>query len=210
MTQKLLLSLVTIPALASSILVVLIASSVHASKPLPSSYLADTSILSAASCDVIPQDLVSSRINSDFSQDGILVAATQIPVIPASRETPYDLPLDFSEAESDAAVALFGCDCSSCIRALRQLRQTPLSSIFPTEQLDINAILGNQITSPTINLSSANGLLTSQLVPENLASTYQASSSVRQGHCWDNLQRRSTPTHLRNILETLEAAETIS
>jgi hypothetical protein len=33
--------------------------------------------------------------------------------------------LDFSELESDAAV-LFGCDCPSCINALRQLRSQPL------------------------------------------------------------------------------------
>lgn len=30
--------------------------------------------------------------------------------------------LAFSEAESDAAVALFGCDCPACMNSLRQLR----------------------------------------------------------------------------------------
>jgi hypothetical protein len=34
---------------------------------------------------------------------------------------------DFSEAESDAAVALFGCDCPSCIGALRQLQAQQLN-----------------------------------------------------------------------------------
>lgn len=33
--------------------------------------------------------------------------------------------LDFSEEESDAAVALFGCDCQLCINSLRQLRGLP-------------------------------------------------------------------------------------
>ncbi|MEG4147740.1 hypothetical protein QUB37_17295 [Microcoleus sp. AT3-A2] len=33
--------------------------------------------------------------------------------------------LDFSEEESDAAVALFGCDCQMCINSLRQLRGLP-------------------------------------------------------------------------------------
>ncbi|MEG3894425.1 MULTISPECIES: hypothetical protein [unclassified Microcoleus] len=33
--------------------------------------------------------------------------------------------LDFSEEESDAAVALFGCDCPLCINSLRQLRGLP-------------------------------------------------------------------------------------
>jgi len=34
--------------------------------------------------------------------------------------------LDFSEEESDAAVAMFGCDCPTCINSLRQLRGVPL------------------------------------------------------------------------------------
>jgi hypothetical protein len=33
-----------------------------------------------------------------------------------------DLVSDFSEEESNASVALFGCDCPVCINALRQLR----------------------------------------------------------------------------------------
>ena len=33
--------------------------------------------------------------------------------------------LDFSEEESDAAAALFGCDCQACINSLRQLRGLP-------------------------------------------------------------------------------------
>jgi hypothetical protein len=34
--------------------------------------------------------------------------------------------LDFTEEESDAAVAMFGCDCPVCINSLRQLRGVPL------------------------------------------------------------------------------------
>ncbi|MEG3847797.1 hypothetical protein QT971_12275 [Microcoleus sp. herbarium19] len=33
--------------------------------------------------------------------------------------------LDFTEEESDAAAALFGCDCQACINSLRQLRGLP-------------------------------------------------------------------------------------
>ena len=33
--------------------------------------------------------------------------------------------LDFTEEESDAAAALFGCDCQLCINSLRQLRGLP-------------------------------------------------------------------------------------
>jgi hypothetical protein len=39
---------------------------------------------------------------------------------------PDELPqLEFTDAESDASVALFGCDCPACINALRQMRGLP-------------------------------------------------------------------------------------
>ncbi len=39
---------------------------------------------------------------------------------------PDELPeLEFTEEESDASVTLFGCDCPSCINALRQIRGLP-------------------------------------------------------------------------------------
>lgn len=33
-----------------------------------------------------------------------------------------DKGIDFTDAESDAAVAMFGCDCPACIRAIKQIR----------------------------------------------------------------------------------------
>ncbi len=45
-----------------------------------------------------------------------------------SWQRPGDEPiamLDFSEEESDAAVALYGCDCPLCLNSLRQLRGLP-------------------------------------------------------------------------------------
>jgi hypothetical protein len=33
-----------------------------------------------------------------------------------------DTFVNFSDEESDGAIALFGCDCPACIRSLRQLR----------------------------------------------------------------------------------------
>jgi hypothetical protein len=33
-----------------------------------------------------------------------------------------DAFINFNEEESDAAAAMFGCDCPACIRSLRQLR----------------------------------------------------------------------------------------
>jgi hypothetical protein len=70
------------------------------------------------SCDdVTTPQLRSSAIHS--LSRGILVASsTEIPS--------EDSTADFSDAESDAAVALFNCDCSACVSALRQLRSQPM------------------------------------------------------------------------------------
>ena len=43
---------------------------------------------------------------------------------------PDELPeLEFTDEESDASVTLFGCDCPSCINALRQIRGLPPMAI---------------------------------------------------------------------------------
>ncbi|MEA5597223.1 hypothetical protein [Rivularia sp. UHCC 0363] len=40
--------------------------------------------------------------------------------------SPNELPeLEFTDEESDAAIALFGCDCPSCLNAMRQMRGLP-------------------------------------------------------------------------------------
>jgi hypothetical protein len=39
-----------------------------------------------------------------------------------------DAILNFSDEESDAAAALFGCDCPACLRSLRQLRMISATS----------------------------------------------------------------------------------
>jgi hypothetical protein len=39
---------------------------------------------------------------------------------------PGELPeMQFTDEESDASVALFGCDCPPCLNALRQIRGLP-------------------------------------------------------------------------------------
>lgn len=37
--------------------------------------------------------------------------------------------LEFTEEESDTAIALFGCDCPSCLNAIRQMRGLPPISV---------------------------------------------------------------------------------
>ncbi|MGK7871824.1 MAG: hypothetical protein AB4426_00385 [Xenococcaceae cyanobacterium] len=42
--------------------------------------------------------------------------------LPSDDEVPF---LNFSEEESETAIALYGCDCIACINALRQSRGLP-------------------------------------------------------------------------------------
>jgi hypothetical protein len=57
---------------------------------------------------------------------GKSAAATSKPRISWQRPGEERLAmLDFTEEESDAAAALFGCDCQLCINSLRQLRGLP-------------------------------------------------------------------------------------
>lgn len=72
---------------------------------------------------------VQPEINGSETQlelQGEVIAA-------ASTESPIDDEnslMDFTAAESDAAVDLFGCDCPSCIRSLRQLQSQTLSQVL--------------------------------------------------------------------------------
>jgi hypothetical protein len=47
--------------------------------------------------------------------------ATLIAKAQAEAKNP-DAFINFSDEESDGAIAVFGCDCPACIRSLRQLR----------------------------------------------------------------------------------------
>ncbi|MGA9378925.1 MAG: hypothetical protein WBV73_09165 [Phormidium sp.] len=50
------------------------------------------------------------------------VTEAQTNAQPGDDNTPM---LDFTDEESDSAIALFGCDCPACVRSLRQLRGQP-------------------------------------------------------------------------------------
>ena len=117
MTHRIALNLMTIPALIGSILAIWLlgdAAFVAEAKD------ATAPISSQASCDVSPNSkLKSSAIN--HRNKGIKIAS-------AAGTLSENPMLDFSAAESDAAVTLFGCDCAACINALRQLRNQSLSN----------------------------------------------------------------------------------
>jgi hypothetical protein len=56
-----------------------------------------------------------------FSQSSNTPKSSLIAKAQAEAKNP-DAFINFSDEESDGAVAVFGCDCPACIRSLRQLR----------------------------------------------------------------------------------------
>ena len=79
---------------------------------------ADTSSSQAKFCVNSHARLVcvkSSQIASNTPKSSLIARAQ------AEAKNP-DAFVNFNDEESDAAAAMFGCDCPACIRSLRQLR----------------------------------------------------------------------------------------
>jgi hypothetical protein len=113
MNRKILLSLLAVPtAVGVTVMPFLIAAA--AAQASESSDLAIQNVTAQASCDA---PLSSNLHTSGFKQRRSILMAS------AGKISGDDFATDFSEAESDAAVQLFGCDCPACIRSLRQLQQ---------------------------------------------------------------------------------------
>lgn len=112
MNRKNLLSLLAISAASPMLPLLLIATKAEATDIV----LSDHSV-AQTSCDA---PAPSNRQSSGFSHSGILIASAEV--------IGDDFDPGFSEAESDAAVTLFGCDCPACLRSLKQLQRQSLSS----------------------------------------------------------------------------------
>ncbi|NJR60559.1 MAG: hypothetical protein HC769_18005 [Cyanobacteria bacterium CRU_2_1] len=114
MNFRLTLKLMTIPTLMGSVLAFgILAQLASAADTRSSANL----LTSQSSCDS-PSDR-ELGLSTVWHRKGLTIASAGL----ASGETAI---LDFSEAESDAAAVLFGCDCPACINALRQLRNQSL------------------------------------------------------------------------------------
>ena len=124
MNYRILLNLVTIPTLVSSMLtMVLMPGLAHAAETGPPASV-------QTSCNVpVDSGMGFSETRLAF-QNGETNAAS-------STENLLEEPeMDFSAAESDAAVALFGCDCPPCINSLRQMRsQLPSQVLLSSSQV---------------------------------------------------------------------------
>jgi hypothetical protein len=111
--NRFLLTLLSSPVLLSSALSLLVALQPAAAQPERSPQA------TCAGDAQANRRLVCTRITNETGTD-----AKQI--VNLAKPNP-DQPemLEFTEEESDAAVALFGCDCPTCLNALRQLRNLP-------------------------------------------------------------------------------------
>jgi hypothetical protein len=108
MNRRLLLYLFSLPTLVGSSFCWLAA--------IPSQALAATPNDAAEICVISShgaKNMVCTRVSNVKVQD---------PQALLDLSNPNSLKLEFSDKESDAAIALFGCDCPACINALRSLQ----------------------------------------------------------------------------------------
>lgn len=111
MNLRLVLKLMTLPTLLGSLL--MLAITVERAFAVNNE---STSTLGQATCD-LPSDQ-QLKGSSIWHPQRILVTSSAL-----ASDAGF---LNFSEAESDAAAVLFGCDCPSCINALQKLRSQSL------------------------------------------------------------------------------------
>lgn len=113
MNKRFFLSLLSSPALFASML-----SMVMMTKPAHANQTA-TPAATHLSCVRSPHSAETKQVCIEVentvtpAKQEITVAQVQSPDQPAE--------LEFTEAESDEAIKLFGCDCPVCINAIRQL-----------------------------------------------------------------------------------------
>lgn len=126
MNNRILLSLIATPVVGSMLTMMLSAGTATAAEALRTDIqnISSLAATGGASCNAAEPQLNSSAVRQ--ADDRVLIASSA-----ESGEYPS---ADFSEAESDAAVALFGCDCLPCINALRQLRSQSFTLVATSYQ----------------------------------------------------------------------------
>jgi hypothetical protein len=132
MNLQLALRLITVPTLVGSVLTLgILAEQALAADP---GYTA-TLPANQNACELPSSSKLQSSSQWHRGQV-ITVASADI----GSGETAI---FDFSEAESDAAAILFGCDCTTCINALRQLRKQSLLNSIDSNPINSTMMKGS-------------------------------------------------------------------
>lgn len=108
------------PATFASVVSLIMVQPVQASKPAWVKVSQETTCLRAATSTAT--QFTCKRVNSEavkvFDITQSAAAARDEIEIEDVTATSFDMTVE----ESDATVALFGCDCPACVRSLRQLR----------------------------------------------------------------------------------------
>jgi hypothetical protein len=208
MTGKIFLRLLTVPTIAGTMVAMGflgLANGVESSR-LQSGR---TGVSEVASCGAP----VGSGSTLRSLHGGTLVAsAAGIPLPMGTQNQPnnfeddFEFDVNFSAAESDAAVTLFGCDCPACLNALQQLRsQPPAPQVLTSRRLGP----GNRLTAThrTLFASRQRRLPVAALTSAATLRSQPEVANPVQGHCWVNLQERTTPEEIQTVLQALEAEE---
>jgi hypothetical protein len=113
MNRRFILSLLSTPALFASMLsMVMMARPAHASPIVAANG-------SHLSCVRSPHTATAKQVCIQVSDTATSPAKPEMQV--AQAQTNQSDELQFTDAESDEAIKLFGCDCPICINAVRQL-----------------------------------------------------------------------------------------
>jgi hypothetical protein len=113
MNKRFILTLISSPVLFTSMLsMVMMARPAHASQTVDG---AGTHL----SCVLSPHSAISKNVCIQVSNTPTSVAKEPMQLAQVPINNPDEL--EFTDAESDLAIKLFGCDCPVCINAARQL-----------------------------------------------------------------------------------------
>jgi hypothetical protein len=113
MNKRFILTLISSPVLFTSMLsMVMLARPAHASQTIDAGG-------THLSCVLSPHSATPKQVCIQVSNTPVSVAKLPMQVAQAQTNNPKEL--EFSDAESDLAIKLFGCDCPVCINAARQL-----------------------------------------------------------------------------------------
>jgi hypothetical protein len=113
MNKRFILTLISSPVLFTSML-----SMVMMARPAHASQGSDTTG-THLSCVLSPHSAIPKQVCIQISNTPLAVKKSPIQVAQTQTSNPKEL--EFSDAESDLAIKLFGCDCPVCINAARQL-----------------------------------------------------------------------------------------
>ena len=113
MNKSFILTLISSPVLFTSMLsMVMMARPAHASQTIDATG-------THLSCVMSPHSATPKKVCIQVSNTSPAVAKEPMQIAQVDTNNPKEL--EFSDAESDLAIKLFGCDCPVCINAARQL-----------------------------------------------------------------------------------------